>query len=472
MFDNKIKVENGKVNVINNIVEDQGAWKFEDSDPNIHIVFDKPIIALRITICLNEMFNQEIHTTVYFKGKDDAFSEDKSYHYNIYLNRTSIDDIYFSSPVEEIRFDITDQNIKLAVKSIIFNDLTNRPFDNILKKNLNASQFKEKILIVSHDLSHSGAPILAYNISKKMLENDIQVSLLVCNSSANQMLEKYNELNIPVVFLDDKSKNKARRHFILVNADDEIIQEDYITSIISAAYQLGYRKVIANTVISGVYAKQFKLFDFLVITLIHETKVTIRLLDLEQNKDIAYYSDFIVFPDEIILKEFKDIYTDMNGRSIIRPQGIYLNSILETSDTTDSELEEYGLCSSDIYIMGSGEANLRKGIDLFISAATILHQIDSSLHFIWTGNFTNSDLKDWLLHQIEYTGMKDKIHIISFISNQKKYQTILRNAKAFWLTSRSDTFPSVVLEAMNFNIPVIGFKNSGGINTMACDNRG
>lgn len=472
MIDNKIKVENGKVNIINNIIEDKGSWSFENGDPNIHIIFDEPIIALRITICLNEMFNQEIHTTIYFKSKDEIFSEDRSYHYNIYLNKTSIDDIYFSSPVEEIRFDITDQNIKLAVKSIIINDQTNRPFDNILKKNFNASQSREKILIVSHDLSHSGAPILAYNISKKMLENDIQVTLLVCNSSANQMLDRYNELNIPVIFLDDKSKNKARRHYVLVKADDENIQEDYISSIISAAYQLGYRKVIANTVVSGVYAKQFKLFDFLVITLIHETKVTIRLLNLEQNKDVAYYSDFIVFPDEIILKEFKDIYPDINGKSIVRPQGVYLNSAREILDITDFELEEYGLCSSDIYIMGSGEANLRKGIDLFISAATILHQIDSSLHFIWTGNFTNSDLKDWLLHQIDYAGMKDKIHIISFISNQKKYQTILRNAKVFWLTSRSDTFPSVVLEAMNFNIPVIGFKNSGGINTMASHNRG
>ncbi len=473
MIDNKIKVENGKVNIINNIIEDKGSWSFENGDPNIHIIFDEPIIALRITICLNEMFNQEIHTTIYFKGKDEIFSEDRSYHYNIYLNKTSIDDIYFSSPVEEIRFDITDQNIKLAVKSIIINDQTNRPFDNILKKNFNASQSREKILIVSHDLSHSGAPILAYNISKKMLENDIQVTLLVCNSSANQMLDRYNELNIPVIFLDDKSKNKARRHYVLVKVDDENIQEDYISSIISAAYQLGYRKVIANTVVSGVYAKQFKLFDFLVITLIHEMKVAIQLLGLDSNDAIAKYSDFIVFPDDVLLHDFKELFKQIAGETIVRPQGIYLKKSIGQLNKEEIDLKAYGLDVFDRYIMGSGIANLCKGIDLFISAATILHQLDDTLHFIWTGNFTSdNELKKWMYQQIAGASMQDKIHIIPFINDQKVYQTLLSNAKAFWLTSRGDSFPSVVLEAMNFNIPVIGFKNSGGINTMASHNRG
>ena len=48
----------------------------------------------------------------------------------------------------------------------------------------------------------------------------------------------------------------------------------------------------------------------------------------------------------------------------------------------------------------------------------------------------------------------------------------LRHADVFWLTSREDPFPSVVLEAMKYEIPVVAFKNSGGVNTMLDEGRG
>ena len=49
---------------------------------------------------------------------------------------------------------------------------------------------------------------------------------------------------------------------------------------------------------------------------------------------------------------------------------------------------------------------------------------------------------------------------------------LLRHADVFWLTSREDPFPSVVLEAMKYEIPVVAFKNSGGVNTMLDEGRG
>ena len=473
MIGEKIQIDDGNLILINNILEFEDTWTFENGDPFMHIQFNEPIIAFKISIALKKTLNKELHVAVYYKNKDEVFSEEKCYHYNIFLNKLSIDDIFFSEPIDEVRFDFTDENISIQIDNISVLNLTKTPFKNVLIDNFNYSHSKDNILVISHDLSHSGAPILAYNIAKKLQKNNMNVSLLVCNSSANQMLEKYNELDIPVVFLDDKSKNLSRRHFVSVKADDEKIQEDYLTSIISSAYQLGYRKIIANTVISGMYAKQFKQFDFLVITLVHEMKVAIQLLGLDTNETIAKYSDFIIFPDNVLLRDFKELFKHIEGETIVRPQGIYLKKTIGQLDKSEINLKAYGLEGSDRYIMGSGIANLCKGIDLFISAATILHQLDNTLHFIWTGDFaSNNELKKWLCQQIEGASMQNKIHIIPFIKNQKVYQTILSNAKAFWLTSRGDSFPSVVLEAMNFNIPVIGFKDSGGINTIADNNRG
>ena len=64
------------------------------------------------------------------------------------------------------------------------------------------------------------------------------------------------------------------------------------------------------------------------------------------------------------------------------------------------------------------------------------------------------------------------MHFLPFIKDPKKYHGLLSHVDVFWLTSREDPFPSVVLEAMKYEIPVVAFENSGGANTMLAQNRG
>src|SRR5699024_9441321 len=89
------------------------------------------------------------------------------------------------------------------------------------------------------------------------------------------------------------------------------------------------------------------------------------------------------------------------------------------------------------------------------------------------GNFgNNNELEGWIINQIEKSGLQTNIHIFPFIQDQNEYKTLLSNVDIFWSTSREDPFPSVVLEALNYDITVVGFKDGGGINTMLDDNRG
>ena len=74
-------------------------------------------------------------------------------------------------------------------------------------------------------------------------------------------------------------------------------------------------------------------------------------------------------------------------------------------------------------------------------------------------------------YQIEKSGFSKRILLLRFLSNPNEYKYLLKNITTFWLTSREDPFPSVVLEAMKFHKPVIGFRNSGGFISMARNNR-
>lgn len=80
--------------------------------------------------------------------------------------------------------------------------------------------------------------------------------------------------------------------------------------------------------------------------------------------------------------------------------------------------------------------------------------------------------KDGIYNQIRQSNLEGRVHFIPFIKDKQKYHELLRHADVFWLTSREDPFPSVILEAMKYKIPVVAFKNSGGVNTMLDEGRG
>ena len=210
----------------------------------------------------------------------------------------------------------------------------------------------------------------------------------------------------------------------------------------------------------------------LFLLLIIEMKNTINSYFKNEGMLISQYSDYIVFPDEIVKKDFEALYNKIYGKNMVFPQGVYLDNHINNSQIENVEVIKIlqGKQNKKI-ILGSGTAELRKGTDLFISAAISLAKLDSSFLFVWTGDFYDLDLQNWIQLQIEKSGFKDRIMIIPFIKNKNDYKNLLSNVSAFWLTSREDPFPSVALEAMNFGIPVFGFENSGGFNAMSERNK-
>ena len=90
-----------------------------------------------------------------------------------------------------------------------------------------------------------------------------------------------------------------------------------------------------------------------------------------------------------------------------------------------------------------GTCELRKGTDLFVSAAQILSRKEKTeeVHFVWTGKFSDPILEGWIYNQIRQSNLEGKVHFIPFIKDKQKYHELLRHADVFWLTSREDPFP-------------------------------
>ena len=123
--------------------------------------------------------------------------------------------------------------------------------------------------------------------------------------------------------------------------------------------------------------------------------------------------------------------------------------------------------------MCSGTCELRKGTDLFVSAAQILSRKEKAeeIHFVWTGRFSDPILEGWIYNQIRQSNLEGRVHFIPFIKDKQKYHELLRHADVFWLTSREDPFHRWYWRQMKYKFRLVQFKNSGGVNTMLDEGR-
>ena len=467
MIKDKITILGGEVIRFDNIEELNDDWQLLNSDPQVYIKFNNPITDLRIKISLDIILSKSINMVVYYKNEGEDFTEKNSMSFNVNLFQETLQELHFNRKVNEIRLDIANENLTLRVNHLTVEDISNYECYFCLKENFIEYSKQEKIIILSHDFSNSGAPILAYNIAKKMKENGLQVIVLVGSSYNNKLEEKYRSNEIPFIYLDNGEYNYANMHYRIDLLKENSQIEELSENIIRIASGMGYHRIITNTIVAGKYVDLLRKYDFQIVSLIHEMKTSIDIYNyVDFGKMIALYSDIIIFPDEVVKNDFESIYTNINGTIVIRPQGVYLNTSLKKQSL--DIFKSLNISENTPYILGSGVASLRKGIDLFIGAANILYQINPDLHFIWAGEFNDQkELESWMKTQM----VCPNLHIIPFVENPNLYLGLLKNTNAFWLTSREDPFPSVALEAMSLNIPVVGFKNTGGFNTMAMDNR-
>jgi glycosyltransferase involved in cell wall biosynthesis len=81
------------------------------------------------------------------------------------------------------------------------------------------------------------------------------------------------------------------------------------------------------------------------------------------------------------------------------------------------------------------------------------------VHFIWLGISTNL-FSEEIKADCKRYDPEGKIHLIPVKSDAKPY---FEAADVFFLSSREDPFPLVMLEAASLGVPIVGFRGTGGI---------
>jgi len=218
---------------------------------------------------------------------------------------------------------------------------------------------------------------------------------------------------------------------------------------------------ICNTVVTGDVLRLLVKFGITCISLIHEMEGIIRKSLWEKNLEYIVNSALkIIYPSEYVKISNKNIVSIPDDKIIICPQGLYtVNSYLKEYEVIRLSIRKrHNIPQNSKIVLGVGYGSYGKGVDLFAQCMLKVCEKYKNIYFIWVGEIENTlllKINDLLIN----SKLKDRLIFTGYEKNTMLYYTA---ADIYLLTSREDSFPSVVLEAMYSYLPVIAFENGGG----------
>lgn len=309
-----------------------------------------------------------------------------------------------------------------------------------------------QIVCVSHDAAFYGAQLLILHVAEVLkVQFGFRVTSVLLGDGP--LKGEFERVGPVVSFSDPPWLEPAKPDVMRVRQKE-----------IKRLFTEGARHAICNTSVSGHVVRMLKEEGFQVIALIHELPNLIREFRLEPAvKEIGRWADRVVFPAKFVRDRFLTVAGLDPARAVIRPQGLYRpNPYRNARDEARTHLlDELGLAPSAKLIIAAGQGDRRKGLDIFCQVAARVVRMIPDAHFLWIGDDTmalGQDCKAW----VEAVGLDGNVHFKGVVRDPDAYLLHIAGANLYLMTSREDPFPSVILDAMEARVPVVGFTDAGG----------
>lgn len=319
------------------------------------------------------------------------------------------------------------------------------------------------ILIIVHEASRSGAPILGWNIARALCGRANVVTILMQGGPLEQAFSEIASAVVGPTGNDINNQVEASR---LAHRLVQIYQPLY---------------VIANSVATRSLVPSLADEGISVLALAHEFSSymgpagSLRLL-YERAAEI-------VFPADIVRRASEADYPSLRlRRTHVLPQGPseVPRSPLPTSDPKRAEAEgrirrklRPEGADDDLVVVGMGPIEWRKGVDLFIATATAIlaRKPKAPVRFTWIGGGYLSpialEVSSFVSEQITRSGLGDRFQLMDPVED---VESIYQEADVLFLSSRLDPLPNVSIDATLRGIPVVCFAEASGMAEILASN--
>lgn len=313
---------------------------------------------------------------------------------------------------------------------------------------------KETVLIVSHEASRTGAPILALNIAQHLHE---KYNVMVFLFKGGDLLPDFQECCEIVIKPFPHSYNL------------------FITSLVLAKLisEVGVKFAIVNSIVSKpilpILAKNFVPS----LCLVHE--FASYTYPKNAIREVLFWASQVVFSARIVYENnAEQCETLKKCCPVILPQGKCEVPHAKDVELFDEKKQQRirklfrpDSCPDDtVVILGAGSVQLRKGVDLFLACAARvvgLHP-QKAFRFVWVGHGFDPDsdmaYSVYLQDQISRSGLEKHV---CFTGEMSDINVAYELADVLFLSSRLDPLPNVAIDAMFQQLPIVCFDNTTGI---------
>lgn len=322
-----------------------------------------------------------------------------------------------------------------------------------------------KIVFISHDASLSGAPVLLLNLISLVKQSGrYEVSVIVKRSgeSDSSFASLANTLFIkPADYLQTNS--------ILKKALQVVQSRIKILQCIFICFKADV--IFSNTITNGRLLKILSITKKPVVTYIHELEKVAEIFDSNRDTSLSIeYSHLFLYPSSGVLSFLSVKYGIEKEKMKFLPYYFPLKQPPAQKKEKSKILfsGKYSVKFGNTLIVGMGTASYRKGVDIFVDTAGLVLKNRKDVSFIWIGDYENEEIRKEIQGRLAVINSADII-----FTGKIPYDIYnLLPFDLFFLSSREDPYPLVVLEAAYLSIPTVCFADSGGITDFVNDETG
>jgi glycosyltransferase involved in cell wall biosynthesis len=312
---------------------------------------------------------------------------------------------------------------------------------------------RETILLVAHEASRTGAPILTYNLAKRLHRRCNVVALVLAGGN----------------ILEDFQASCAAVVGPLTYADWNPGEFKHLVKYTLAAFPVTY--AIVNSIEASRIVPPLARALVPTIVLVHEFASYVRPKSVM--REGLESGTQIVFSAELVARSAREEHPILNHRPLhILPQGQTdrppARERISAARTPANLAQMFRPPGAEnaVVVMGCGSVHIRKGVDLFLSCATAVAAMRPSrpVRFVWVGAgydpANDVTYSCYLADQIARAGLEA---IVAFTGEIADVDAAYALADLFFLSSRLDPLPNVAIDAAMKGVPVICFNGTSGI---------
>ena len=313
---------------------------------------------------------------------------------------------------------------------------------------------KETVLVVSHEASVTGAPILSINLVRGLQQKYNVVALLMGGGPLVGTFEEACVLVVGPIF---------QRHSAAL-AKDAVAQLVEMHDV---------KFAIVNSIECAQILEPLARASIPAITLIHEFASYTR--PRSAFKTAFFWSSEVVFSTQLtyqdVIRQNPQLRSRAcrfvpQGRCVLLADAVDAKTHEREMSRIHAALRPAGSAGDMLVVIGIGSVHIRKGVEFFIDCAAKVLRAGTQrpVRFVWIGNGFDPDddlsYSVYLADQIQRSGLQQHLH---FMETTPLVEEIYRLSDVLLLTSRLDPLPGVAIEAMSHSMPVVCFDRTTGI---------